>query len=203
MGKHCIGLFDGCDAVDTKLLVESVLEGAPEAFDSSFGLRRASADPGDAEFVEDASDLGQQRLAGELFFQRRRFLRPGPEDLVTKIIVESGTYPEMVTITSPLSLVGQNATIDASGQDNGFLIQGASAAGTEIDGFTVENATFEGILAMETSHLTIAHNVLRNNDQGAGALIPVGGVRCGRSDPWRLRRGAPSVGGQSFEAHRQ
>jgi hypothetical protein len=98
-----------------------------------------------------------------------------------EIIVESGTYPEMVTITSPLSLVGQDATIDASEQDNGFLIQGASAAGTEIDGFTVENATFEGILARETSHLTIAHNVVRNNDQGAGASPLVG--ECAAAGP--------------------
>jgi hypothetical protein len=98
-----------------------------------------------------------------------------------KIIVKSGTYPEMVAITSPLSLVGQDATIDASGKDNGFLVTGSSAAGTEIKGFTVENATFEGILAMETSHLTIANNVLRNNDQGAGALIPVG--ECAAAGP--------------------
>ncbi len=61
MGKHCIGLFDGCDAVDAKLLVEAVLEGAPEAFDSSFGLRRASADPGTLTFRV-TGDAGQTSL---------------------------------------------------------------------------------------------------------------------------------------------
>jgi len=43
---------------------------------------RASADPGDAELIEDAPDLGRQRLAGELFLECERFLRPGLKDHV-------------------------------------------------------------------------------------------------------------------------
>ncbi len=91
-----------------------------------------------------------------------------------RIIVEPGTYPEMVTITQAITVQGQGATIDASGRDNGILITGASAAGTVARGFTVENATFEGILARETSHITIANNVVQNNDQGATSPTPVG-----------------------------
>ena len=91
-----------------------------------------------------------------------------------RIVVESGTYPEMVTVTQAVTLLGQDATIDASGRDNGILITGPSAAGTVVRGFTVENATFEGILALETSHIRIEGNVVQNNDQGAASPSPVG-----------------------------
>jgi nitrous oxidase accessory protein NosD len=91
-----------------------------------------------------------------------------------RIIVESGTYPEMVTVTQAVTLLGQYATIDASGRDNGILITGPSAAGTAVQGFTVENATFEGILAVETSQVRIEGNVVQNNDQGATSPNPVG-----------------------------
>ena len=45
--KRSVGLLKGGDAGQPQLLVEAVLEGAPEALDASLGLRRASADPGD------------------------------------------------------------------------------------------------------------------------------------------------------------
>jgi len=59
-----------------------VLEGAPEALDTALGLGRPSADPGDAELIEDTPDLGRQRFAGELFRECERFLRPGLKDHV-------------------------------------------------------------------------------------------------------------------------
>jgi nitrous oxidase accessory protein NosD len=90
------------------------------------------------------------------------------------VMVESGTYTEMVTITQRVDLEGHHATIDALGEDNGVLVEGASAAGTVVRGFTVKNATFEGILVRETSHITIDRNVVRYNDQGAFSANPVG-----------------------------
>ena len=92
----------------------------------------------------------------------------------SRITVLSGTYDEMVTVTSPVSLIGRNATIDAAGLDNGILVEGAGAAGTRIQGFTVKNATFEGILVRETSDIAIVHNTVTENDQGASASEPTG-----------------------------
>jgi hypothetical protein len=80
------------------------------------------------------------------------------------ISVAAGTYAESVLIDKRLSLVGHSATIDADGFDNGIVISGASAAGTSVRGFTVENAGLEGIFAVETAQLTIAGNGLHHND---------------------------------------
>jgi nitrous oxidase accessory protein NosD len=82
------------------------------------------------------------------------------------VSVGSGTYAEQVVVTKKLTVSGHNATIDASGQINGVVITGTGASGTVLSGFTVENATGEGILALSTSHVTIAHNSVLNNDQG-------------------------------------
>jgi len=81
-GQRGVGLLKSGDVGQPQLLVEAVLEGAPEALDTALGLGRASADPGDAELIEDAPDLGRQRLAGELFLECERFLRPGLKDHV-------------------------------------------------------------------------------------------------------------------------
>ncbi|HEX5370580.1 MAG TPA: DUF1565 domain-containing protein, partial [Dehalococcoidia bacterium] len=82
----------------------------------------------------------------------------------SRISVGPGTYAEMVTITTPITLIGQNATIDATGLDEGIYIHGAGAAGASVSGFTVANATFEGILVEQTSNITIQDNVVQNND---------------------------------------
>ena len=80
------------------------------------------------------------------------------------ILVATGTYRESVRVEKRLSLVGQGATIDAAGFDNGIVISGGSAAGTAVRGFTVENAGLEGLFAVQTSNLTIAGNTLHDND---------------------------------------
>jgi len=94
--------------------------------------------------------------------------------------VASGTYAESITIDKQLILIGNphlnnngdshgdngggNATLDAAGHDNGFVITGAAASGSVLRGFTVKNAGREGIFALKTSNLTIAGNTLSNND---------------------------------------
>jgi nitrous oxidase accessory protein NosD len=92
----------------------------------------------------------------------------------SRVTVLEGTYAEMLTITSPVSLIGRDAIIDATGLDRGIVVEGAGAAGTRVQGFTVENATFEGIRVMETSDVSIVGNEVKNNDQGASAEVPVG-----------------------------
>jgi parallel beta-helix repeat protein len=88
------------------------------------------------------------------------------------VSVASGTYAESVAITKRLSLVGNGARIDATGELNGILVSGAGAAGTVVQGFTIVNAQLEGIFANKTADLTIADNVLMEND-AAGPFDPL------------------------------
>ena len=90
--------------------------------------------------------------------------------------VAAGTYTEMVTISNNISLIGSSATIDATGLPNGVLIDGIKGkpAGAVVRGFRVENATFEGILAQQTSRLDISGNEVSHNDQGMFAQSPTG-----------------------------
>jgi hypothetical protein len=83
------------------------------------------------------------------------------------ISVGAGSYNETVTVTKRLSLVGHDATIDATGQTspaNAVVITGAAAAGTSLSGFTVTGAGLEGIFVNKTSNITIQRNVIRDND---------------------------------------
>ncbi len=88
-----------------------------------------------------------------------------------EIDVGAGEYPEMVTITKPLSLAGagSGATfIDAQGLANGIYIDGLDHAGlayVQVTGLTVQNANFEGILVTNTQYVLIANNHVANNNQ--------------------------------------
>ena len=90
------------------------------------------------------------------------------------INVRRGTYKEGVVIGIPLSLIGAGAgqsTIDATNQPNGVLIDGFDHAGLHnviVAGFTVENAQFEGILAVSATNVTISNNSVVNNDKSPG-----------------------------------
>ena len=115
----------------------------------------------------------------------------GPND---KIVIDPGTYPEAgnANIVGPrlsglnISARGSAATtvIDATGDANGLRIQ---ASGVSVTGLTVENANLEGILAepplsswpagpssapANISHVTIAGNVVVNNDQAYDTSLP-------------------------------
>jgi nitrous oxidase accessory protein NosD len=87
------------------------------------------------------------------------------------ILVGPGTYAEQVTVDKQLILDGHGATIDASGKINGIVISGAASSGSIVQGFTVENAIGEGILAMSTSNLGIQNNTLMGNDTGANTPV--------------------------------
>jgi nitrous oxidase accessory protein NosD len=82
------------------------------------------------------------------------------------IMVLPGTYAEMVTVDKSLSLRGSDVTIDATGQNNGVLLQGPGASGSNVSDFTVENAIGEGILATQVDDVSISRNEVVHNDQG-------------------------------------
>jgi hypothetical protein len=93
----------------------------------------------------------------------------------SRVQVGRGTYDEMVTITKRLKLIGtRHVTINATGQANAVLIEGAGAAGTLVQGITAENAQDEGILAMGTSRVNITHDTVKHNDLGVAAANPTG-----------------------------
>jgi parallel beta helix pectate lyase-like protein len=92
-----------------------------------------------------------------------------------RIVVRGGTYAEMVTIPVTLHLVGRHRpTIDATGQQNGVVIAGAAASGSSLRGFKIEHATQEGVVAVQTSWVTIAGNLVAGNDQGMFSSSPTG-----------------------------
>ena len=100
------------------------------------------------------------------------------------IRVDEGTYAEQVSITKKLTLVGEHAVIDATGQKGGIqplagmgivgyglLVFGPDAAGARVTGFTVENAIGEGILVAGTTKVSIDHNVIRHDDAGFNTTL--------------------------------
>lgn len=83
----------------------------------------------------------------------------------SRIVVCRGVYGEDVTVSKPLELVTDGATVNAAGLPNGFTIV-AGGAGSRIEGFKVENAVGEGILAVGTSNVRITRNLVSGNDVG-------------------------------------
>jgi len=85
-----------------------------------------------------------------------------------RINVAAGTYSEQVTITKSLTLhgAGSNSVVNATGQSHGFFVDGIGARGTVISGFTVKNATLEGILIRNTKQVVVSGNVVSHNDGG-------------------------------------
>jgi hypothetical protein len=102
----------------------------------------------------------------------------------SRIVVRRGTYHEQVFVTKRLTLIGQHAVVNAAGLlgsippldsagiiGMGVLIAGPDAAGSKIEGFTVENAPAEGILVAGTWHVAVLHNTLVHNDKGSSTAF--------------------------------
>jgi parallel beta-helix repeat protein len=86
------------------------------------------------------------------------------------INVAAGTYKEDVVIGKSLYLIGAKNTttiVDAAGLSNAFYVDGLDnpkLANVTIQGFTAENANFEGIAVTSASNVTIWGNVVSKND---------------------------------------
>jgi parallel beta-helix repeat protein len=92
-----------------------------------------------------------------------------------RVQVASGTYREEVKLAKRVSLIAHGkAVIEASGKNNGVLVTGTAAAGSSVEGLTVRNATFEGILLLETKKVTVTKNTVTGNDRGGAAAKPEG-----------------------------
>jgi parallel beta-helix repeat protein len=92
-----------------------------------------------------------------------------------EIDVARGSYPGEVVLTKRLTIRGSHSpVVDARGHGRGFFIRGKTAAGSVVRGFVVQNASYEGILALGTARVTIADDVVRHNDRGlfvSGAVV--------------------------------
>jgi parallel beta-helix repeat protein len=92
-----------------------------------------------------------------------------------EIDVTPGSYSEDVLLNKRLTIKGfHSPEIDAQGRANGIVVKGPRAAGSEVWGLVVENATYEGILALRTRRVTIGDNVVRHNDRGFFAGVFTG-----------------------------
>jgi nitrous oxidase accessory protein NosD len=92
-----------------------------------------------------------------------------------RIVVRRGTYHEDVIVKTSLHLVGRHhPTVDATGLLNGIVLDGPETMGASVRGFKVENATQEGIVALNTSWVKIDGNVVENNDLGMFSSSPTG-----------------------------
>jgi parallel beta-helix repeat protein len=87
------------------------------------------------------------------------------------IKVAQGTYSEDVIVGKSLSIIGDNRNntiVDASGLPNGFYIDGIDNHNLRevvINGFTVRNANYEGILVTNSAFVTIWGNKVTGNDK--------------------------------------
>lgn len=104
------------------------------------------------------------------------------------ISVAAGTYKESVTVQKPLILQGAGAAttiLDATGNPNGIQVHGTTDP-VQVAGFTVENATREGILIADASHVTVRDNIVSKNDTGwvAPTKPPPAMATCPGADPF-------------------
>jgi Protein of unknown function (DUF1565) len=92
-----------------------------------------------------------------------------------EIDVAAGSYTGQVTITKPLTIKGTNKPVlDATGHGRGFLIKGAGAAGSAVEGMVITGATFEAILALDTSHVLISNIIAHGDDRGFFTHVKTG-----------------------------
>jgi parallel beta-helix repeat protein len=84
------------------------------------------------------------------------------------VIVEPGTYAEMVVITTPITLMSASGTpsntiINASGLANAIVVVGSTAAGSVVEGFSAINADNHGIFVQDSLNVRIENNFASDN----------------------------------------
>ena len=90
--EHALGLGEGARLDEAQFGHEAILEGAEEALNPAFALRRLGGDPADAEIPEGPADLGLARGAAELLLHGEREAGIGAKDALT-IGVDSAGEP--------------------------------------------------------------------------------------------------------------
>ncbi len=91
------------------------------------------------------------------------------------VVVRHGTYAEDVIVQAKLHLVGSGRpVINAAGKLNGVVLAGPGSVGSSVRGFVIENATQEGVVALNTSWVVIRGNLVMHNDQGMFSSNPTG-----------------------------
>jgi len=104
-----------------------------------------------------------------------------PHDVIH---VRPGTYKEFVTISIPLSVLGDgagNTTIDATGLAHGIFVDGFDNPGLRdvtIAGLTVRNAQFEGILVVSAWDVIVRDNHILENDKSSGLAFTGAPMGC-------------------------
>ena len=84
------------------------------------------------------------------------------------VVVEPGTYKEMVLVTKQLTLTSETlqpstTTVDATGQPVGIAVIGPNSNGTVVEGFTVTGANNEGIFVQDSFNVVVDNNVVSGN----------------------------------------
>ena len=109
--------------------------------------------------------------------------------------VQAGVYNDSVTITKPISLLGagrDRTIINAFGKPNGIYVNGfakAPASGIAdvvISGFTIQNASYEGILVQNATSVTITNNQVVDNNR---ALVVSSKSSCPGIAAWETNEG--------------
>jgi hypothetical protein len=94
-GEHAGRVGKGAGVRQAELDHETILEGAEEPFDPTFGLRGMGADPLNAQLVKRASDLGMPASALELLLDRERGIGVRAKDAMA-IGVDGDGHPVAV-----------------------------------------------------------------------------------------------------------
>lgn len=84
------------------------------------------------------------------------------------IVVEPGTYDESLTVTNSVRITADaqlsgnasNTILNASGNNNGILIDGAGADNTSVSGLTIENTNAEGVLVVNSNNVVLSHLIV-------------------------------------------
>ena len=84
------------------------------------------------------------------------------------VLVEPGTYNEMVNITRRVTLESASSqpsitVVNAIGQTYGIEVIGPAASGTVIEGLTVSHADNHGIFVQDSAGVTVEDNLVANN----------------------------------------
>lgn len=123
------------------------------------------------------------------------------------VVVCPGTYDAEVVVTTPLNLVGRQATINAQGQpplkigkttlpgSDGIVV--LQTSNVNVSGFKVTGAGYDAVLVFLSSHVSVSRNTLVNN--GTFVNLQQGGSGVGvdiNGSSWSSATGNAAISNQ-------